>query len=111
MTVITNYGGHGYSGQDLGSGSFTETFTVSQGDVIYETDDGHWLINAKAPYSYIGKIATIADFDEEQITFTYGNSAASTLGYGESIAVPSTFYIADGINYDYVISFSDFRLG
>ena len=42
MTVLSSYSGTGIDGQDLGSGSFSETFSVSAGDVFYEDYNGHW---------------------------------------------------------------------
>ena len=41
LTVTTNYGGYGVAGQDLGHGSFDETFDVKEGDVFYENFNGH----------------------------------------------------------------------
>ena len=111
MTVTTNYGGTGVMGQELGSGSFTETFTVSEGDLFYETSDGHWLKNANNIFEYENKIMSVEDFNADGVTFTYADyddEMESTVSYGDASQINSTFYIYDGTNYDYKISFSDY---
>ena len=111
MTVTTNYGGTGVMGQELASGTFTETFTISEGDTFYETDNGHWLKNANDILTYEGKIVTVETFDADGVTFTYieyDDEKEATVSYETVSEIDSTFVIYDGINYDYTISFSDY---
>lgn len=111
LTLTTNYGGYGYSGNELESGSFTETFTVSVGDKFYETQDGHWLQNANNCYTYESRILTVESFDSDGVTFTYAeydDEKTITVSYETDSNVMSTLYVADGINYDYILSFSDY---
>lgn len=111
LSVTTNYGGSGYYGQDLGSGSFTEVFAISEGDLFYETEDGHWLQNEKNEFAYEGLIAVVEQIQEDGVTFSYiehDESVQVTVDYDSSSEILSTFTVFDGINYDYEITFSDY---
>lgn len=115
LTVTTNYGGYGVAGQDLGSGTFTETFAVRKGDTFYETMNGHWILNENTEYSTETPVLTVDEISDSEITFTsflYGEQKKQTVRFGEELseAVSSTFVIYDGINYSYVLTFSDKQL-
>lgn len=110
LTVTTTYGGSGVDGQDLGSGTFTESFRVCEGDTFYETDDGHWLKNSCNTMEYISEIAEIVSFGESGVTVSFtdenGNKTEAAVGYNTDYGVASTFTVYDGINYEYSILFT-----
>lgn len=111
LSVTTNYGGSGVFGQDLGSGTFTEEFMITEGDFFGEAADGHWLKNPRDSYTYKNQIVTIDKIDENGITYSYyyyEEMKEAFVSYGESSDLSSTFTVFDGINYDYVITFSDY---
>ena len=108
MTVRTSYSGYGMDGHKLAEGSFTESFTVSQGDAFYETSDGHFLLNAVHPYAYEGKVGEVTALDASSITLSlegYDGTQEVTLAYGETVEFPSTFVVYDGVNYSYALTF------
>ena len=47
LTVSSSYSEYGIDGQNLGSGTFTDAFTVSTGDEFYEDFNGHWTVKNK----------------------------------------------------------------
>lgn len=103
LNVVVTYSGYGEAGQDLGSGTFTDTFTVCAGDVFYEWFDGHWnrknqkYNNAEIIISVkeINEDGVIVNIDEEEIT----------LEYNTSMDMKSRYVVADGQNYEYSICF------
>ena len=101
LTVVSSYSGSDELGQDLGSGKFSETISVSEGDILYENYSGEWVKDRSDCYEII-EIKKISDngvvilLDEKEIE----------LGYKRSKQVGSTYVVYDGINYSYSISFS-----
>lgn len=102
MTVLSSYSGTGIDGQDLGSGSFSETFSVSAGDVFYEGYNGHWKrenINGNE------NILKIIDINNDGVTVKIDDEEI-TMQYGRAKYVNSKYTVYDGENYKYSISFS-----
>lgn len=106
MTVETSYGGCGIDGQSLGSGSFVETFRVMNNDCFYEDFDGHWMKEPK-DMSDEQLIIKICGIEEDGITAVI-NDKEEKISYSSDCNVSSKFIVCDGINYGYVISFSDY---
>ena len=106
-TLTTTYGGYGVDGRDLGSGEYTENFTVKKGDVFYETMDGHWIRENESGTS---DILRINDINSTSVSLTYSHWGEMTdivIPLGGNLDVDSIFQEMDGINYSYNISFSD----
>ena len=66
-------------------------------------------------YSTETPVLTVDEINGSEITFTsflYGEQKKQTVRFGEELseAVSSTFVIYDGINYSYVLTFSDKQL-
>ena len=106
LTVYTSYGGCGIDGQDLGSGSFKETFEVYGGDVFYEDFDGHWTLDPQNS-SDDSLILKIVKVEENGVTVQKGNEEI-VISYSVECKVDSTFMVCDGINYDHKIRFSGY---
>ncbi|MCI7766734.1 MAG: hypothetical protein MSJ26_01975 [Oscillospiraceae bacterium] len=106
LTVYTSYGGCGIDGQDLGSGSFKETFRVSGGEVFYEEFDGHWTLDSEN-MSEDSVIAGIIKVDADGVTVQVGGMER-VLDYSSECEVASTFIVYDGTNYNHRISFSGY---
>ncbi len=102
LTVVSEYSGYGVDGQNLGSGSFTETFSVSQGDALHEDISGHWSKDAE---NNAEPLLTLKTIDEDSVTFTCGIQEI-TLQYGASQTVPSQHIVYDGRNFTYTVSFA-----
>lgn len=101
MTVLSSYSGTGIDGQDLGSGSFSDTFSVAAGDVFYEDYNGHWKRE-----NIIGNenILKIIDISSDGVTVKIDDEEI-TLQYGRAEFVNSNYTVYDGKNYKYSISF------
>lgn len=105
VTVVTNYSGYGIAGQDLGSGTFTKTFTVKAGDIFYESSDGKWILNPKNNDINMGVIAEIKAVDDNGVTAViYGEETVIIYGTGRKIT--SDMIIYDGPSYNYVMTVS-----
>ena len=105
LSVISSYGGCGVGGQDLGSGSFTEAFTVYGGDKLYEWDDGHWNSEKQPHYGYDPEaIISIIEVADNGVTIQV-DGEETTLAYNTEKAVESMNVVYDGINYSYRIFF------
>ncbi len=109
LTVETSYSGFGVMGQPLGSGAFTQTFDVTEGDLFYEYMDGTWHPNdgARTPILRVERIT------EDGVLFTAhyrGEDQQSELAYDaeELYPVSSTFVVYDGINYSHGIRFGGY---
>ena len=103
INVVSSYGGYGEGGQDLGSGSFSDSFIVYVGDKLYEDFYGHWKRERKdKTEAIIIKIKKISDngvtiaSDDEEITIQYDSPQN----------IRSRYMVDDGLNYGYSISFS-----
>lgn len=101
LNVISSYSGWGIDGQDLGSGSFYETFAVSPGDVFYEDYDGHWIRNGKNNYE---EIITVKEINDDGVIIEIGENEI-TMIYDFSKHIESRYVVCDGINYEYSILF------
>ena len=108
MVVTATYGNNG-------TGKVTATeFTVREGDVFFESNDGVWLLNANArtavPNSKLVEIISITDTGVTYLNYTWGAEVLEwSNAYGEqSNAINSTdsFIVHDGYNYSYHITFS-----
>ncbi len=103
LTIAVSYGGCGIGGQPLGSGSFTDTLTVCEGDVLYEKYGGHW---SKTSDDHTTPILAITSIDENGVTIRNDGSEYPVC-YNNPQSIPSEFVVYDGINYEYKISFSN----
>lgn len=106
MTVVTSYGGSDMEGNNLGSGTFTESFTVSGGDIFYEEFGGEWTTD-KTDMSEKDIIAVIDKVEADGVTVKYGEETVK-LPYITEKKLQSNFIVCDGINYDYRITFSSY---
>lgn len=105
LNVISSYGGYGVGGQDLGSGSFTESITVYSGDKLYEWDNGCWRSEKQPQYSFDPEaIISIIEVADNGVTIQV-NGEETTLAYNTEKAVESMYVVYDGINYSYRIFF------
>lgn len=103
LTVDTTYGGTDEFGEDLRSGSFTETFEVEEGAVIYEDFGGHFTTDSE------GKNSSDISFTIKKITATgvviIAEKHEKVISFGEKADRPSVFFVADGVNYYHTITF------
>ena len=106
MAVYSHYSGCGEDGHSLGEGEFDETFTITSGDIFYETHDGHWVMEQrdKNPYEVIAEIKSVSG---DCIVWTYNGNECSTR-FDRCSEVESMYTVFDGINYDYKVTFSDY---
>ena len=106
MAVYSHYSGWGEDGHSLGEGEFNETFTITSGDIFYETHDGHWVMEQrdKNPYDVIAEIKSVST---DGIVWTYNGNECSTR-FDRCSEVKSMYTVFDGINYDYKVTFSDY---
>ena len=114
LTVKTSYGGYGVAGQDLGSGSFENTYTVRSGDIFYEDFNGKLMQNAMLFQSEdeipVLRIVEVTDQcvrvlggfpDEQKVIEVPYDEPQEELAY-------SIHIVYDGINYSYELTFSDY---
>lgn len=106
MAVNSHYSGWGEDGGFLGEGEYDETFTITSGDIFYETYDGHWVTEQRDKYPY-DVIAEIKSVDGSEIVWSYNGSEYHTR-YDRCSEVNSMYTVFDGINYDYKVTFSDY---
>lgn len=105
LSVISSYGGYGVDGQDLGSGSFTESITVYGGDKLYEWDNGHWRSEKQPQYGFDPEaIISIIEIADNGVTIRV-DGEETILAYSTEKAVDSMYVVDDGINYSYRIFF------
>lgn len=105
MTVITSYGGSGIDGEDLGSGTFSEEFSIKNDDIFYEDFYGRWYLNPKDPDMDL-LILEVKKVETDGVTAIINNKEKK-LSFSSDYNVASNIFIADGTNYSYKISFSD----
>lgn len=104
LSIFVTYGGCGEDGQDLGSGTFQDDFTVYEGDEIYEWFDGHWhKENQKHDNAEV--ILTVKKITDTSVTILLGEETTE-LKYKLPKEVKSLYTVCDGINYDYSICFT-----
>lgn len=107
VTVTTFYSGFGESGQDLGRGKFSTTFTAQEGDAFEETTSGFWK---QSETSTERSIATIETIREDGVTCSYvedGQTKQIDFTYGRCKRMNSNLQISDGRNYIYQVVFSN----
>lgn len=104
LTVIASYSGYGEGGQDLGSGTFTDTFPVSAGDVFYEWFNGHWN-KENQKYNNAEIILSIKEINDSGVTILLDEEEI-TMPYDSSKEIKSGYVVFDGQNYEYSISFT-----
>lgn len=104
LNVVASYSGYGEDGKDLGSGTFTDTFTVYAGDEFYELTGGHWnnenqknddgeiIISIKE----INNVGVIIIIDGEELSVKYNSPKH----------IESRYVVFDGLNYEYRIRFT-----
>ena len=106
VKIVTCYSGYGVGGQKLESGTFSKTFTVTEGDVFYESSDGKWVLNPEDKDMYIGVIAEILEVGDDGVTaIIYGEETLTI--YGRKRNIKSEMIIYDGPSYDYVMTVSE----
>lgn len=103
LTVSSSYSGYGIDGQNLGSGTFTDTFTVSAGDEFYEDFYGHWTTENKNNDKEL--IITIIEITDNEVTFI-NDEKEITIQYNCLQPINSKYLVYDGQNFEYNISFS-----
>ena len=104
LKVETSYSGYGIDGQELGSGTFADTFIVSAGDEFYEWYNGHWnKENKKSNNSNI--ILSIKKIDNNGIVVQV-DGEEMVLKYDTIKSIKSTFVIFDGTNFEHSICFT-----
>ncbi len=113
LILTAEYGGYGFAGQDLGSGTKKKIFNISQNDILYEpTFGGVWLLNAdieedknESKLPSIPKYSTILEIVElEENTIKIKNRDITyDLKYNQEFDINSNASISDGINYSYSI--------
>lgn len=106
ITVKSVYGGHGEDGGDLGSGEFTESFTIHEGDKFYEDYGGHWLFE-RPKKSDCEIIAEIKKIQQDKVVWSWGDQQKDVT-YSAVSNVPSKYTVYDGINYNYEVTFTDY---
>ena len=102
LKVVSSYSGWGIDGQDLGSGKFTDTFSVSEKDLFYELSNGHWSKEKKEDTAEI--ILSITKIDENGVTIQIGETE-TVLNYDVSKDIDSRYIVYDGTNYKYTFRF------
>ncbi|MDO4864680.1 MAG: dockerin type I repeat-containing protein [Ruminococcus sp.] len=118
MKVLTTYGGYGIAGQDLGSGEYTQEFTVKKGDWFVEPYGGDWLKNEPlyTDYEQGSVIVKITDITDEGVSFIAkendyrSDDKEYTVKYtDEPQHIDSLHVVFDGTNFDYDVSFNDVK--
>ena len=102
LTLTAEYGGYSIAGEDLGSGTKKKIYNILKNDILYEPyEGGLWLLNADAKKSW-GIILEIIELDEDTVTIK-NNDNTYNIEYNQEFNISSNGYIADGINYSYII--------
>lgn len=108
VEVVTNYGYYDEEKREAVNGTFSETFTAAEGDIIYEDTDGRWAINPDDISKCSGIIAEITKVDEDEVTVViYGEETVVRYGTGRRIS--SEMIIYDGPSYDYIMNISEYK--
>ncbi len=103
VEIVTSYSGYGIDGQNLGSGTFSESFTVSAGDIFYENYYGKWTFNSEDG-EIIAEIAEIND--SGAVIVIHGESHTIKYGTGRKV---QGMIIDDGYTYEYVLNVSEYK--
>lgn len=116
MKIRCIYGGYGIAGQDLGHGEVEREITdIREGDFIYEKFDGKLKLDSKEKDGWMMQIKSI-EKDCVKLKVAEGvyrpgepgspSRTRCTMEYDEEIHFDSMYVVCDGINYDYMISFT-----
>ena len=114
MKVRTFYGGYSIAGEDLGHGEFTnEIKGLKEGDCIYESFDGTLKTEFRDEDAWMLKIESIGEDSLEIKIAEVGyrdddtrGSYSCSMKYGTEKHFDSMFVVYDGMNYDYLVSFT-----
>lgn len=106
VEIVTNHSQYIEEEGGVVSGTFSETFTVSEGDVFYESNYGKWVLNPEDGSKYAGVIAEITAIDDKGATVLIYGEETLTL-YGRKRNIESQMVIYDGPSYDYVMAVSE----
>lgn len=114
MTVRTIYGGYGIAGNDLGHGEFTnEIKDLREGDCIYECIDGTLKTEFRNEDAWMLKIESIREYGVQiKVTEAASRNDANrdyevrTMEYDTEEHFYSMYVVCDGMNYDYMVSFT-----
>ncbi len=108
VEIVTNHSQYIEEEGGVVSGTFSETFTVTEGDVFYESGDGEWGLNPDDGSKYVGGvIAEITAIDDKGVTAVIYGEETLTL-YGRKRNIKSEMVIYDGPSYDYVMTVSEY---
>lgn len=107
VEIITNHSQYIEEEGGVVSGTFSEAFTVTEGDIFYESNDGKWLLNPKNDDKHIRIIAEITSVDDKGVTALIYGEETLTL-YGRKHSVKSEMVIYDGPSYEYVMAVSEY---
>lgn len=110
LVVETYYDGYGVAGQHLGSGGFMDSFEIKEGDILYENYNGQWSAENDEKLKGKTQVCKVLSITPENVSVLVtdletGMKAEKTRSYGETIDVPSSFIMFDGINYSHKITF------
>ena len=106
LTVETYYSGWGGAGQDLGSGNFTEKFTVEEGD-CFEESSGHFKKSSETSQSK-STIIIVNDISDDEISFSSfkdNDEEKHNTNYDTKIKIPARYVVYDDTNYEYTLTF------
>ncbi|MBR5683319.1 MAG: dockerin type I repeat-containing protein [Ruminococcus sp.] len=109
MKFEVSYGGYGVAGQDLGHGTFTNTYEAADGDAFYERSSGKWERGVKGRVRHGVLILEIDGITDEGVmikTSDYGNVTRKLVEFGSEEVIMSQITVNDGINYFYRITFT-----
>ena len=107
VEIVTSYSGYGIDGQYLGSGTFSESFTVSAGDIFYEDYEGEWILNPDDNSKYGEIIAEVTEInDSGAVIVIHGESHMIKYGTGRKV---QGMIIDDGYTYEYVLNVSEYK--
>ena len=103
VEIVTSHSRYDEETQKVERGTFSESFTVSAGDIFYEDFDGKWILNPDDNSKYSGIIAEITAVDDDDATvIIYGEETVIRYGTGRKIS--SDMIIYDGPSYNYVLN-------
>lgn len=105
LVIKTTYDGHGVAGQNLGHGSYIETFYVKPDDAFAESIfEAIHLYDIDNADDFDSVILYINGFEEDYVDVTMKNGHEE-LQYNKEYELKSAVYTADGINKKYTIKF------
>lgn len=106
VEIVTNHSQYIEEEGGVVSGTFSEAFTVTEGDIFYESSGGKWILNPENG-EYKEVIAEITAIDDKGVTAMIYGEETLTL-YGRKRNIDSEMVIYDGPSYDYVMTVSEY---